>query len=108
MVYDLINASKPSEIAIQVATQVNVLIPSILAFVWIVTGLGSYLIRYKNKGFGNLPLSLTIGGIITSVSGFLFLLVDSPQPLINPNILITYVVLTIVCGIWAFVSFEDR
>lgn len=89
---------------IGVAGAVTGYIPMLLVFVWFLVFLGGISSQSRRRGFADIP----VWSALASLSTFLVTMILAIKPgLVNPVILGVVLGLTIMTGVWAFLSNQD-
>lgn len=99
---DLTNGSQGIEqLFIYTSQQVPFLMPGILLFLFFVILGSGYFFQDRRVGRGNFPMWCAIASFITTTGAFFLFLYDN---LINIEILVIGVSLTIICAMWFMLS----
>jgi hypothetical protein len=86
------------------ATQVDILIPSLLFFIFVSIMAGGYYSQQRRLGEGSLSMWSAIAGYITSILSFVLFLYNG---LISLNTVIIIMAITFLCTIWFLLSREE-
>ena len=78
--------------------------PMLLFFIYFVAALGSFFAQKRLAGTSDLPASLTVAGMITSVIAILFSLIPG---MINLGVVVLIIGITILSFIWLVFSREQ-
>lgn len=86
---------------VQTSQQVQVLFPLILLFEFLVIALFGMYSNKRQTGYSNVPMWMSIAGLVTTTSSFFLYLVPGLIPLAVP---ITTMAITFVCALWFLLS----
>lgn len=95
------NSSGLSDIFIYTSQQVPFLPVGILIFVYIIIVAGGYFSQERKTGYGNFPMWMAIGGLITTFSSYLLFMIDG---LVNLYTIIILTIITIISALWFLIS----
>jgi len=105
--YTLYDSSAGFDVAIvQTTTQVGAFLPMLLLFVWIIIFLGGVRGQTRRTGSAETPLWAALASMATFMLSLIFTLVIESNVMMSTILGIT-LGLTILTGVWAFMSSKD-
>lgn len=102
---NLTNGSQGIEaILLYEAGQIDIFMPMLLLFIYVVIATGGYMAQDRKEGRGNLAQWCAIAGLITSVASFILFLYNG---LVNIETVVIVVVVTIISVVFFMFSARD-
>lgn len=98
------NVTDLADLAIKTSSQIDILFPLILFFVWIVIAGAGYFSEERRLGRGQFAFWATLGGLITTTVSFILFLVDG---LVNLETIGICIALTFGFAMWFFIASRD-
>jgi len=103
--YNITNSTDITEVIVSIAENVPSLFPMLLLFIYATITLGGAFANQRRVGFTNIPMWLSIGGLVTTTSAFILFIVDG---LISLAWVGVFVAVTLFSVLWFFFSGEDN